>query len=64
MSAQKKIRIPSFIVIKRPTKIKERFLELPVPNPIPALPPKTSSLENREEVVIDINQDDLDTFIV
>ena len=62
MTSQRKIKIPFVIIKKNPPLVKEKLLELPVPNVI--VPPKTSSLENEKEIIIDINQDDLDTFIV
>ena len=62
MTSQRRIKLPFIIIEKKPSVTKEKLLELPVPKVI--VPPKTSSLENEQEIIIDINQDDLDTFIV
>jgi hypothetical protein len=61
MTSQIKIKI--LHIIKKKVPLKEKFLELPVPPNI-IVPPKTSSLGEDQEVIIDINENDLDTFIV
>tara|TARA_B100000131_G_scaffold298476_1_gene318063 strand:+ start:1216 stop:1404 length:189 start_codon:yes stop_codon:yes gene_type:complete len=47
--------------IKRPQK--ENVLELPVP-PLKEVNPISSSLENEQEIIIDLYKDDLDVFLI
>lgn len=47
--------------IKRPQK--ENVLELPVP-PLKKVVPTSSSLEESQEIVIDLYEDDLDVFLI